>query len=597
MSTLIHRLHQWAETQPQSPAQSMKRGGEWKTIPAQDFRDRVFALAMYLDSRGFTPDDSVCILSYNCPEWVHMDLAPGLLGGKTAGIYPNSTAKDIHYIVDHTQARFLAVQNKEYFQKIVGKQGEHALPATIECVFVFDGDTSVHPKAVAYETALAEGRKLAAGKQIQPYLDRMDPHRGAFLIYTSGTTGSPKGALISHDNLVYTAGLAISFWKIPPASELFSFLPLCHIAEKIQNLGVGICLNGKVSFCTAFEKVSTEIVEVQPTILLSVPRLWEKMMEGVDHKLSQATGAKAKLAAWALRVSRKFAQAKYAGKGKIGLTDVVQLKLADKLVLSKVRHALGLSRAVVCASGAAALPAHVSRWFRALQLEILEDFGQTESTGVICMTLPGVDCAGTVGKPVPGTEFRLASDGEILTKGRHVFKGYFRNDDATEETLVDGWLHTGDLGELDDRGLLKIKGRKKEIIKTSGGKMIAPLPIEDRLKASPLISQACMVGDGRKYLSMLVTLSEGVLKELQGKPGALGDGVVKDAATLADVKREVDALNSSLANFEKIKQVTVLAAEFSIESGDMTATMKMKRNVIEQNYKHLIDKMYAGGGE
>jgi long-chain acyl-CoA synthetase len=245
------------------------------------------------------------------------------------------------------------------------------------------------------------------------------------------------------------------------------------------------------------------------------------------------------------------------------------------------------------ASGAAALPAHISRWFRSLQLEILEDYGQTESTGVICMTEPGVESAGTVGKPVPGIEVKLAEDEEILCRGRNVFKGYYKNEAETASALQGGWLYTGDLAEYDDRGLMRIKGRKKEVLKTSGGKMVAPLPIEEALKAAPIIGQVSVVGDGRKYLSALITLSESALHDLQGKKGVLDDRVISDPEVIGQVKKYVDAVNTNLSGFEQIKRFTVLSKEFSIADGEMTPTLKMKRNVVESRYKDLIDRMYA----
>ncbi|MGK4007243.1 long-chain fatty acid--CoA ligase [Sorangium sp. So ce1036] len=601
MSTVLHRLDRWASETPDAPAQRYKLHGEWKTLTAREYRDRVYHLALFLESRGFDSSQIGAILSYNCPQWVHVDLAALLLGGKSAGLYPNSTAKDIQYILSHTEATLLSVQNREYFQKITGEKGEHAIPESVRWILVFDGDTSIHPKAIAYEQALAEGRALskqAGARTFAERLAKIDPKAGAFLIYTSGTTGNPKGAMLSHDNLAFTSDVVVKYWGLPFArGSMFSFLPLCHIAEKLQNVGVGITQRATVSFCSKFENVATELPEVEPTLLLCVPRLWEKMMDGVLAKVRGGKGAKKKLAEWALSVGARVAEAKYAGRAPSPL-DVVQLKVADRLVLGKVRAALGLGKAELLASGAAALAPHISRWFRALGLEILEDFGQTESTGVICMTEPGVESAGTVGKPVPGLEFKLAEDGEILTRGRHVFVGYYKDQAATEAALDEGgWLRTGDLGEWNERGQLKIRGRKKEVLKTSGGKMIAPLPIEERLKAAEIISQVCMVGDGRKYLSALITLTEIKLAELQDRGALRGDTVITSVEVVGQVKAHVDALNAELASFEQIKKFTVLGREFSIQDGEMTPTLKMKRSVIEQRFRDVIDQMYASAGE
>ncbi|MCM2278454.1 MAG: long-chain fatty acid--CoA ligase [Oligoflexia bacterium] len=600
MPTVLHRLSNWAETAPNAPAQRFKKlpassgrreakeSGQWIALSSREFLERVFHLALFLESRGFSPDDICCIFAYNSPEWVHADLAAMLLRGKSAGIYPNSTLKDIQYILSHTGASVFAVQNKEYFSRTGAE-----LPPSVSMVLVFDDDTSIHPNAVAYSHALAEGAKLAAkGKKLSEYLAEIDPNAGAFLIYTSGTTGNPKGAILSHDNLVFTADAVSRFWKLPAGGgSLFSFLPLCHIAEKLQNVGVGISQRYCVNFCTKFENLTADLGEVQPTLLLSVPRLWEKMMEGVQTKVKNATGAKKLLAPWALEVGARVAEARYAGRFANPL-DLLQYRVADKLVLSKVRQALGLGRAEKLASGAAALAPHISRWFRSLGLEIMEDFGQTESTGVICMTEPGVESAGAVGKPVPPIEVKLAEDGEILCRGRNVFKGYFKDDAATAQVLEGGWLHTGDIGEYDSRGLLRIKGRKKEVLKTSGGKMVAPLPIEEKLKASPLIGQVCIVGDGRKYLTAIITLSEETLAAVRQRPQASDGEQIKDPEILGKIKAEVDALNKELASFEQIKRIAVLSREFSIEEGEMTPTLKMKRNVIEKRFSALIESMY-----
>jgi len=588
MATVLHRLARWADSDPQSSAQRFKKDGVWKSISAREYRDRVHHLALFFEAHGMTSQDVSCLLSPNCAEWVHVDLAALLVGAKSAGLYPNSTGKDIGYILNHTEARFLAIKDKEFF-------GKFEMPERIKLLLVFDGDTSVSPKAVSYEKAIEEGRRLAAApgaKTFDDYLKKIDPKAPAFMIYTSGTTGSPKGALLSHDNLAFTSDAVVKNWQLKFATgSLFSFLPLCHIAEKLQSVGVGISQRYTVNFCTKFDNVSLELPEVQPTLLLCVPRLWEKMMEGVMHKVEKGKGAKKVLAQWALAVGERVAAAKYAGRMANPL-DLIQLKLADKLVLSKVRQALGLAHADALASGAAALPPHVSRWFRSLGLEILEDFGQTESTGVICMTERGVESAGTVGKPVAGLDVKIAEDGEVLTRGRHVFVGYFKDEASTASTLEGGWLHTGDLAEVTESGLIRIRGRKKEILKTSGGKMVAPLPIEEQLKAASIISQVCVVGDGRKYLSALITLSEGAQADLKAK-GALGAKVVTDTDMVAQVKKHVDELNSHLASFEQLKRFAVLANEFSIVDGEMTPTLKMKRNVIETRYRDVIDQMYT----
>jgi len=576
MSTVLHRLSEWATDYPQDIAQRYKSAGQWRDISAKEYCNRVFWLALYLEDKGFTPSDVGAILSYNCPAWVHMDLAPQLLGGKSAGLYPNASFNDISYVLDDTKCKVLSLQNKTYYAKAT-QDGACALPEHIKLVIVFEGDASFCSQAVSYDEALAQGQKLVQAKSMQNYLDRIDPKQGAFLIYTSGTTGNPKGALLSHDNLAYASEIAAPVWQLQKRmGNTFSFLPLCHIAEKIQNIGVGLTCQLRSDYCSGFDNISSELVEVKPVLLLSVPRLWEKMVEGVTQKLASATGFKKLLAQWALTTGQKMAQ-KRNRKVRLSLLDNLQLAVAEKLVLAKIKQAMGLDRVRLAASGAAALPAYVARWFAGLGINILEVYGQTESTGLISMTCPDQDSAGTVGMSVPQTEFKIMDDGEICTRGRHVFLGYYNKPQATAETVIDGWLHSGDLGKINENGLLQIIGRKKEIMKSSGGKMVAPVPIEDKIKTSPWIAQACMVGDGRKYFSMLLTLAEGqkLTDEIQ-----------------AAISSKVEEVNCALAGYEKIKYFKILEKDFSIDSGEMTPTMKMKRAVIEKNYKSTIDSMY-----
>ncbi|MEK6579933.1 MAG: long-chain fatty acid--CoA ligase [Bdellovibrionota bacterium] len=592
MPTVLHRLSRWADIDPDAPAQGYKKEGRWKHISVKEYRDRIYHLALFLESRGMTSKDIGCILGFNSPQWVHMDLAVLLLGGKSTGIYPNSTPKEMTFILNHTEAKVLGVQNKSFYEKILeGNAGK--LPSHVALVIFFESMATLPVGAVAYETALTEGRKIAkekGSKKIPDYLENIDPHSGAFMIYTSGTTGNPKGAMVSHDNMVFTADAVSRHWRLPMASgSLFSFLPLCHIAERLQNVGVGISQHFPVNFATKMDAVSAELPEVQPKLLLSVPRLWEKMMETVLYKIKKMPDHRRKLATWALGVGAKKAEARYSGKYSLP-TDYIQYLAADRLVLSKIRNQMGLGQSQALASGAAALAPHISKWFRCLGLEILEDYGQTESTGVVCMTEPGIESLGTVGKPVKPIEVEIAEDGEILCRGRNVFKGYYKDEAATTAALEGGWLRTGDLGEITEQGLIKIRGRKKEILKTSGGKMIAPLPIEESLKASEMISQVCLVGDGRKYISALITLNDHTLGHAKLKEGL----VIKDPEILAEIKKKVDEMNANLASYEQIKKFSILSREFSISDGEMTPTLKMKRAVIESRFKDVINQMYSG---
>lgn len=591
MSTLLHRLHAWATATPKSPAQWYKQDGRWVALSAGELWQRTFHLALFLENRGFKAGEVSTIFSYNCPQWVQTELAVVLLGGMSAGIYPNSARKDIQYVVDNTQSAVLAVQNRDYFTKTGFAETGAGLPSHVRLLLVFEGEASFCPQAVSYGQALEEGSRLARDKRPETYLERLQPEDSAFLIYTSGTTGNPKGAILSHDNMVFISDQIIAHGPVPAAGRMFSFLPLCHIAEKLQNLGVGISARYAVYYCSKFENVATEMPEVRPTLLLCVPRLWEKIMEGVLGKIADGKPAKRALARWALAIGKRTTEVKDASKRPDLLLRLKHM-VAEKLVLLPIRRKLGLDAGQLFASGAAPLHPNVSRWFRALGIEIREAFGQTESTGVICLTERGVESAGTVGKALPGVEFRLAEDGEIQTQGRHVFKGYLHNEDATRATVLDGWLHTGDLGEINERGMVRIIGRKKEIMKSSGGKMIAPVPVEEKIKESPHISQACMVGDGRKYFTALVVLKDSVLTANK-LPGEGDSGVARIAPALShSIRQHIDHVNRQLACYEQIKHFAILARDFSVESGELTPTLKMKRNAIEKRYHAIIERLY-----
>lgn len=582
MSTVLHHLALWAEAEPDSMAQRYKDQDVWFSLTSKEFCDRVYWLALFFESQGMSACDILTIFSYNCFQWVHSELAAVLIGAKSAGIYPNSNSKDIKYILEHTETRFFCVKNKSDFEKI-----SEIIPKKIEIILVFEGDASFSSKAISYLDAIDRGYKIflnsnLSTKTLANYLERLDPKASSYVIYTSGTTGTPKAALLSNDNLVYTASIVANYWGISlSGGSVFSFLPLCHIAEKIQNLGAGVVMRHVVNYCTKFENVAQELVEVEPTLFLSVPRFWEKMMEGVLKKIHESSFFKKKLASLAFAIGKKKRQRKF------------YFWLADYLVFRKIRKALGLSKATITASGAAQLPAHVCQWFQSIGLEIREDFGQTESTGVICMTEPGKDSAGSVGKVVPGLEMKIADDGEILTRGRHVFQGYYKDDESTCAVLdADHWLHTGDLGEQNSQGLVRIFGRKKEVLKTSGGKMIAPLPIEEALKACSIISQVCLVGDGRRYVSAIITLTESELSKLGKLQNVTKEPVITNEAVTREIQKCVDQVNQTLSSYQQIKRFVILSKEFSILDGEMTPTLKMKRNIIEKHYKSFIDQLY-----
>jgi long-chain acyl-CoA synthetase len=590
--TILSRLADWAKQAPTSAALYHRQDNEWKAISAKQYWESVTAIAFFLGQKGFGSEDIITILSYNCPAWPMSELGAILAGGCSAGIYPNVVAKDVQYVLNHTQSRFFAVQNEDYFNKL-GEFRESIL-AQVKVILVFEGSTHFSDKAISFHDAVAQGRALMTEKKVVDYLQAVDPQRPAFLIYTSGTTGTPKGAMISNHNFIFTIDQVRKHWDLPVAGSLFSFLPLCHIAEKLQSIAAGISCRYATYYCSAFEFVSEELPQVQPSLLLAVPRVWEKMVEGVQLKISQMHPVQKNL------VTLAFAHAEhllhYQMQGKPLSPFMLARKFVfDKLIFSKIRHQLGLAKIEVAACGAGALSQQVWHFFQTIGVEIQEDFGQTESTGVICMTKRGTFSMGLTGIPVGQIEVSIAADGEIRTRGPHVFLGYYK--DPTRDFLDDNhWLKTGDIGEWTADGQLKIIGRKREILKTSGGKMIAPVPIEEKIKMSPLISQACMVGDQKKFPAVLIVPSEKFFDEMKRENVSYEtdrNGVIVNPILRARIKTEIDRINQELSHYEQVKDFVLLSNEFTIARGELTPTLKLKRFVIEQHYDKVISEIYA----
>jgi len=588
MPTLIHRLHEWSKEAPHEPAQAKMEKGGWKMISSKEYFDQIFYLTLYLETKGFNESDTLAVLSYNRPESTYCEFAPHLLRGMSVGLYPSASDKDISFILSNTESRFIGIQNSSYFPKIKDID-------QFETILVFEGETDFSEKAISFQDALTIGKSLAQKKSAQEYLDRLDPKRRSFLIYTSGTTGFPKGAMLSHHNFIFAGDAATKAFNIPHRDNgrFISFLPLCHVAEKMQALAVGISSRYTVYFTSKFEAVSKEMPLVKPTAMLSVPRLWEKMMEGIQKKIAAEPGTKGKVLRKIFELNQISAEREFKKDGSYGLSNLLIQKVSKELFVKKALEKLGIDELKCAGSGAAALPAHVARFFRSFGIEILEDFGQTETTGVTCMTVPGEDCAGTVGLPIENTDFKIADDGEILTRGDHVFLGYLKNDTATQETIdQDGWLHTGDLGKYNEKGYVQIVGRKKEIMKSSGGKMVAPVPIEELIKQSSLVSQACMVGDGKKFFSALITLEASVLNRIKHSSDAIEGVIVKSKEILTELEKTLAEVNQKLARYEQIKQFRVLSRDFLLEEDEVTPTLKMKRHVISKNFEQVIESMY-----
>ncbi len=587
--TIVKRLQDQADRRPDAPALYEKRGGVWRAISYRSYHETVERVGRALLSLGFEPGDTVSLLGENRAEWVYVAVGAMAAGGASAGIYVTSSPSEIGYIVGHAASKVLLLQDRSQWVKVEALLPE--LPKLARVVFMRGADVPDHPIALSWQDFLTRGDEVSR-ERLRDRIEALEPAGLASLIYTSGTTGPPKGVMLSHQNLAFTAGVARRIADGRPSDCSLSYLPLSHIAEQMFSIHGPITMGSSVYFAEALEKVPENLKEIQPTVFFGVPRIWEKFHAGIQSKLDQATGAKKSLVAWARRVGLRVSELRMSGKAPSGLL-AAEYKLAKSLVFDKLKPAIGLGRARFCVSGAAPIAREVLEFFASLDIVVLEVYGQSEDCGPTSCNLNGRTKLGTVGPAVEGVEVKIAADGEILVRGPNVFLGYLKDPEATRETLVDGWLHSGDLGAFDADGFLTITGRKKEIIITAGGKNIAPKNIEAALKNHPLISEAVVIGDRRKFLTVLLTLDPDAVASLARELGAATDAMPRHPVVEQRIQAAIDEVNRDLARVETVKKFTILSRPFTIESGELTPTLKVKRKVVNEHFAAEIEAMYA----
>ena len=480
------------------------------------------------------------------------------------------------------------VENAQQWAKI--EQDLPRLPLLKHVVLMKGAPAIDHPMVLSWEAFLDQSAEVA-DERLEERLAALEPGGLATLIYTSGTTGPPKGVMLSNENLVWTAETSRDLSAGAPSDEVLSYLPLSHVAEQVFAVHGPVVAGYAVYFAESIDKLADNLKEVQPTMFFGVPRIWEKFHSGISQKLAAAPAARQRVAKAAMKVGALYNAQKIEGRRPNLLLEQAH-RAFDKLVYSKLKSAVGLGRARVCISGAAPISREVIEFFASLDICIREVYGQSEGTGPTSFNLAGRTRFGSVGMPIPGASVRIAEDGEILLKGPNVFLGYYKEPAATAESLVYGWLHSGDLGRIDESGFLWITGRKKEIIITAGGKNIAPKNIEAALKNHPLISEAVVIGDRRKYLTALVTLDPEASAQFLAER-SIGGAPHVSAEVLAAVQSAVDEVNRDLARVETVKKFHVLPRAFSIETGELTPTLKVKRNVVYRNFSSEIEAMYT----
>ena len=596
--TVIHRFLNQAEIRPDKNAYHHKVKGEWKATTWKTYVEQTRTAARALISMGVGEKERsdeneascVCILGFNRPEWCIFDLAAMMCGAVPAGIYTTCSPTEVAYIVGHTDAKVVLVEDHGQWEKI--KEERDNLPK-LERVVLMDGNDAVDDDLVWTWDEFLSKAEDTSEEDLQEHIDVLKMDGLATLIYTSGTTGPPKGVMLSHENLSWTAQCAADMIEVTPTDCSLSYLPLSHIAEQMFSLHAPATTGSQIYFAESIAAVPENLKEVQPTVLFGVPRIWEKMYDKVTAKMALATGFKAKLVGWARDTGERVNELRNAGNEPSGWL-AMKYNFFNGKVYTKVKEAMGLSRAKICVTGAAPISGEILKFFSGLDLMIREVYGQSEDTGPTSFNLPGKTKIGTVGPPIPGCDVKIAEDGEILVKGPNVFMGYYKNQDATDETLIDGWLYSGDLGKIDDEGFLHITGRKKDLIITAGGKNIAPKNIEAAIKDHNVVGEAVVIGDRRKYLTALISLNEETAPEFAQEHG-IDEGKLAQSPQLTGILQEhIDGVNKELARVEQIKKFTVVKRPFSIEGGELTPTLKVKRKKVNEHYSDDIESMYDG---
>jgi long-chain acyl-CoA synthetase len=565
-----------------APALHFKAGVRWVPISWRDYARAVARLANALLEDGLQPGDRAAIWATNRPQWQIADLGITHCGGASVAVYQTLAPSQVQYLLAHSESRILVVDNRDQVDEIAAMRPQ--LPS-LRRVVQIDGEAPGLEGWVTTWDAYLRGGD-AFGRQRPGLLatrwQAVQPDDMASLIYTSGTTGIPKGAILTHRNLTWTVTATMEAQPGSQDDRLLSYLPLAHVLERVVSHMRQLRTGCQVYFCPSVDQVMTLTREVRPTYLTSVPRLWEKIYAGVRSRMDQVHGTRRAIRDFALRAGARRTAAYEQGRQPSALLRW-QWGLADRLVFRPIRETLGLDEARVCVSGSAAISPDILRFFYGLGIEILEGYGLTETTAPATVNRPGHARFGTVGPALTGIEIRIAQDGEVLIKGPSVFQGYFKDPQATADALVDGWLHTGDIGRLDQDGFLRITDRKKDLFKTSGGKYVAPGAIENGLNGRRGIAQAVVVGEGRPFVAALITLD----RQAPGDKGGPNDPEVQRL-----VDEAVAEVNRNLSHPEQIKKWKILEGGFLV-GDELTPTMKVKRKVIAEKYRAEIEALYA----
>ncbi|HKG35935.1 MAG TPA: long-chain fatty acid--CoA ligase [Solirubrobacterales bacterium] len=586
--TVADLLPRAADQYGPKDAITYKEGGTWVHRTFEEVRDHVRDLSLGLIDLGVEKGDKVAILANTRPEWTYFDFAALSAGGTVVPIYQTNSAEECEYVLGNSDSKVVVVEDEEQLEKV--RQVRERLPR-LEVVIMMTGAAE---DAIAAADVVERGRSRSPDEWEERWSSVTREDICTF-IYTSGTTGPPKGCVISHGNYRAMLDMVNQTSVIEEGDVSYLYLPLAHSFALLIQFG-SFDLGATLAYWERDPlKIVPNLAELKPTYFPSVPRIFEKIYTAATSSVEKEGGLKKRVFDWAIGVGQKMREAERSGE-EPGFLLRRQYEIADKQVLAKIRNLFG-GRLRLAVSGAAPINPEILRFFDAAGVLVLEGWGMTETSTAATISTPEDFKIGTIGKPFPGCEVRIAEDGEILVKGPNVFQGYYKNEEATRETLVDGWLHTGDIGEMDAEGFITITGRKKDIIITAGGKNITPANLEAEIKQHPLVSQCVVVGDRRPYLVALVTLDPEEAVKYAGEHGLPEDpaALSENAEVQRQIEDHVEKVNERFARVEQVKKVRILPRDLSQEGGELTPTLKVKRNVVADKYSAEIDRLYAGG--
>ncbi len=585
--TLADLLPAAASEYGDSGAFFFNRDGVWESVSFDGVLAQVTDLTLGLAELGVRPGDRVAILGSTRPEWTLFDFAAMCAGATVVPIYQTNSPAECRYVLEHSGSRFLVAEDEAQLAKI--REIRDGVP-DLEQVILVIGEAD---DAIAMEDVEERGRSRGGAEEFRELYRAVTPEDTCKIVYTSGTTGPPKGCVISHGNYRAMLDMVYQVNVLRPGETTFLFLPLAHVFALLVQYGT-LDRGGRLAYWQRDQLlIVPDLAEVKPEFFPSVPRIFEKVHDTAVASADAAGGLKSWIFKWAIRTGRKMRKAEANG-GRPGPILSRKYGLADRLVLSKLRDIFGGNMRMAL-TGAAPIDPEILRFFHAADIPIYEAWGMTETSTGGTANLPGASRVGTVGRALPGIELKLTGDGELLMKGPNVFQGYYRNEKATRETLVDGWLHTGDIATIDEDGYVSITGRKKEIIITAGGKNITPVNIEAAIRRHRLVSQCVVIGDRRPYLVALITLDQEELTRFAAEQGTLDEpeAMISSPTVREELERHIEEVNRDLARVEQIKKFHILPADLSQEGGELTPTMKIKRPVVISKYAGEIEQLYA----